>query len=74
MLAIQTKTLPASHSLGHRVKAISEAGNITLPWDHKLHSEENHRRAAEALLLKLGWSGEFVTGMLPDGTMAHVFI
>jgi hypothetical protein len=75
--AIVTKFLGPTDTRGSRVKATCEAGSLTLGWDHSLNSEANHRRAAEALCAKLGWTGEFYgklhQGGLPGSGYAFVF-
>ena len=64
--AIVTKYLGPTDSRGARVKAVCEAGTVTLPWDHGLHTCENHEAAAMALCAKLGWAWEhFKGGGLP---------
>ena len=66
--AIATKYLGPTNHRGARVKATSQAGSVTMPWDDALDVDANHARAAEALRVKLGWSGEWAGGGLPDGT------
>lgn len=75
--AIETKWLGPTNVRGSRVKAKAEAGSITLPWDHSLNSDENHRKAAEALAAKFGWVGDYYGtlhgGALPGRGYAFVF-
>lgn len=76
--AIITKFLGPTNSRGSRVKATADAGSIIVSWDHRLNSDENHRAAAEALCVKMGWTGEFYgklhQGGLPGGSgCAFVF-
>jgi hypothetical protein len=75
--AIETKYLPATNFKGSRVKAWCEAGSVTLNWAHELNVEPNHRRAAEALRAKYGWTGPFygklVSGALPKRGYVFVF-
>ncbi len=74
MKAIQTKYLPATNTLGSRVKAWAEGGNaVTIPYPHELSGAEVHRAAAQALVDKLGWNMPFITGGLPNGDYCHVF-
>ena len=54
--AILTKYIGPTNHRGSRVKAIADAGSITVAWDHALDPEENHATAACALALKLAWS------------------
>jgi hypothetical protein len=89
MQAIQTKYLPATNYRGSRIKASCERGSITIPYPHELSGDEVHRAAVYALLAKFcaedlaeygtkqednPWSREYVTGFLPDGSGAHVFL
>jgi hypothetical protein len=37
------------------VKAKADAGSITLAWDYSLGVWGNHKAAAKALAVKLGW-------------------
>jgi hypothetical protein len=75
--AIETRYFGPSNFRGARVKAIAEAGSMTLHWDHALNVDENHRKVAEALAAKYGWVGEFygelVGGALPGRGYAFVF-
>ena len=75
--AIQTKFLPCTNFRPSRVKAWSQAGSVTLSWDHALDMPENHKAAAIALAAKLEWNkpcyGELVGGALPDGGYAFTF-
>jgi hypothetical protein len=40
---------------------------LTIPYPHELDSEQAHRRAAEMLRDRLGWTGELYAGGLADG-------
>lgn len=75
--AIETKYLGPTHVRGARVKAVAEAGSLTLSWDHALKWHDNHRKAAEALAAKFNWTGEFygelVGGALP-GQRGYAFV
>lgn len=57
--AIVTKYLGPTDHRGSRVKAIADAGSITLSWDHALNPEDNHRAAAEELARSKGWLWEW---------------
>lgn len=57
---------PTTHR-GSRITATSQAGKVTVPWDHALSSEDNHRAAAMALVAKLEWPGDWEGGWLPTG-------
>ena len=77
MQAIITKYLGCTDKLGSRVKAICEAGRLTMPWDDSLNIEENHHAAAVALAHKLGWDTEFygdlISGGMAGSGYCHVF-
>lgn len=68
MKAIRTRYLGPSNVKGSRCKASDEDGNqITIGWDNSLNSKGNHRKAAEALCRKMGWSldhSELIQGSL----------
>ena len=66
--SISTKYLGATNTRGSRVKAKSSSGlSLTLSWDDALNSDANHKAAAEALAVKLKWSGHWVAGADRDG-------
>ena len=71
--AIETKYLGPANVRGSRVKATAAAGSITLEWDDRLNSDENHRVAAVALADKFDWKGTLVQGVLASGNHVHVF-
>jgi hypothetical protein len=60
--AIETKYLGATNTKGGRIKATAWAGSITLPYDHALDVQENHKKAAIMLRRKLNWQGTFAQG------------
>lgn len=60
--AITTKFLGPTNVRGSRVKATAAAGSITVHWDHALNVDQNHAKAAEALVRKLGWTSERAEG------------
>lgn len=65
---IVTKYFGATDHHGSRVKAKSQAGSVTVPWDHALDVRENHAVAARGLCRKLDWKGLWLGGALPDDT------
>ena len=71
-LAVHTKFVPASHAKGPRIKASYAGGSRTRGWDYSLDVCENHAGAARALQEDLNWSGVYVGGTLPDGSMCWV--
>ena len=88
MQSIQTKYLPATESNGSRIKAKCARGSITIPFPHELTGDAIHRAAVLALVTRFldedeskgtpretnFWNRAFVSGSLPDGSMAHVFL
>ena len=78
MQAIITKYLPCTNHRESRVKAVCEAGSLTLGWDHSLNVEENHQRVAQALQTKLGWTGghygTLVGGGMPGSGYCWVMV
>lgn len=71
MQTIITKYLPATNTLGSRIKAMTSSGHkgstYTVGWDHSLNVEGNHTHAAQLLLNKLGWHGKWRMGGLTSG-------
>jgi hypothetical protein len=73
MQAIVVKYLGPTNFRGSRYKAVAQAGSLTLGGDMRYGSDENARRAADALIAKLGWRyGEWLEGTLPDGSYVYV--
>lgn len=80
MQAIQTKYHGPSNTRGSYVTAKCSAGSLRFGWDDALNSDDNHRAAARALIVKLHWhrthdGGDrpvWYTGGLDDGSMVHV--
>lgn len=77
MQAIQTRYLNPTNSRGARIKATCAAGSITIDYPHELSDQAVHRKAAEALVSKLGWVdphyGGLLGGCLPNGDYCFVF-
>lgn len=87
MQAIHTKYITQTGKLGSRIKATCDRGSITISYPHDLHGDEVHREAVRQLVARFiaedsirypasnnPWARPFVTGGLPDGTYAHVFV
>jgi hypothetical protein len=73
MQAITTKFIPATNTRGSRVKASAQTGSITLDWDYRLGTEDNHKAAALALVNKFSWYyGDWIEGHLGDGSSVWV--
>lgn len=78
MQAIQTKITKPTNAAGSRVVAKCAAGSIRVGYDHELSVEFNHRAAAVALCVKLGWTVDkdycpLESGGMADGSYVHVF-
>ena len=73
MQAIETKYLPATNTLGSRIKATSASGkSIVRPYPHGLPEGENaHWCVAHELAESLGWAGNWTGGITRDG---YVFV
>jgi hypothetical protein len=65
--AITTRFHGPTNSRGSRITATSQAGRLTLPYDHRYNADENHTLAARALAKKLEWRGHWYGGGLPNG-------
>jgi hypothetical protein len=54
--SITTRYHGPTNTKGSRVSAFSLTDRITIDWDDACNSEENHTRAAEALMERNGWN------------------
>ena len=73
MKAIQTKYVGPTYTRGSRIIATDCDGNkVTISYSHELR-DEIHRKAAEALCAKMGWTGKLVSGSIKNG-MVFVFV
>ena len=69
---ISTKYLAPTNNRSARVKATSTSGiSVVVAWDYADDDAGNHARAAEALIAKLNWRGDWVGGVAKDG---HCFV
>jgi len=72
MKAIVTKYHGPTNYKGSRITASDEDNNrITISYPYELSGEECHRKAAQALCDKMGWTGTLVGGSLKNG---YVFV
>jgi len=87
MQAITTKYYGPGNARGSRLKAECDRGSLTVAWDYSQGVDENHARAAKALLDKFAaedakaypgttaeshhW-GAFVSGTTKAGLGVHV--
>lgn len=70
--AITTKYFGPTNTRGSRIQAKDSDGNkVTVPYDHSLNSEDNHRVACAKLLAKMGWEGRYHGGGTGNG---YVFV
>ncbi len=69
---IATKYHGPTNTRGSRISATATSGQrLTVGYDDALSSEQNHMAAAQELLTKLNWSGQWFAGATPDG---YVFV
>jgi hypothetical protein len=77
MQAIHVKYISATNTKGSRIKATASAGSLTISYPHELSGQAVYRKAAEALVKKLGWNASYYSGLsggcLPDGSYCFVF-
>lgn len=74
MKAIETRYIGPSNVRGSRIIASDGDGNrVTVSYDSALNSDDNHAAAAKALLVKMGWCGELISGHTKHG-MCWVFV
>jgi methionine salvage enolase-phosphatase E1 len=90
MQAVHTKYIPRTDKCGSLIKARCERGSITISYPFDLSGDEVHREAVRQLVARFikedeedgickhssqnVWARPFVTGGLPDGTYAHIFV
>jgi hypothetical protein len=74
MIAIQTRYLGPTNHRGARIKAWTDSRSITVHWNHRLSSSDNHQAAAQQLLDRMDYGESFAltSGTLPDGNGCHV--
>jgi hypothetical protein len=72
MKAIRTKYKGPTNTRGSRIIASDEDGNrVTISYPYELSGEAVHRKAADALCTKMGWTGKLESGSLKNG---YVFV
>jgi hypothetical protein len=72
MKAIKTKYKGPTDTRGSRIIASDEDGNkVTISYPYELSGEDCHRKAADALCVKMGWTGALIGGSLKNG---YVFV
>ena len=71
-VAIETKYLGPTNTLGSRVKAKCSGGQVIIDWDCALNGSDNHAEAAKALIKKMQWTDvRLVQGGMGSG---YVFV
>ena len=74
MKAIETRYIGPSNTRGARMVADDGAGNrVTIPYDYAVSRDQVHADACRALLDKMKWQGELISGSTRRG-MVWVFI
>jgi len=71
--AIETRYLGPTNTKDGRIKATAWAGSVTVPYDHALNPDSNHKAAADALIAKMGWTGTFAQGGNAKGN-GYIFV
>lgn len=72
MKAIKTKYKGPTNTRGSRIIASDEDGNrVTISYPYELSGEAVHRKAAEALCAKMGWTRDLTAGSLKNG---YIFV
>ncbi len=72
VVAITTKYLGPTDTRGPRIRASTSLGqSVMISFPYELSGEAVHRKAAEALCAKLGWTGRMVGGGIKGG---YVFV
>lgn len=69
--AIVTKYLGPTNNRGTRIKATADGASLTLARQFNLELDADHLRVAEALRVRLGWTGKLVGGATRTG---YVFV
>lgn len=77
--AIVTRYLSPTNVQGARMMARVEHndnlhGKVTIAYDDSIHATKNHAKVAMALAKKLGWTSDYVQGIIPDGRNVFVAI
>jgi hypothetical protein len=68
MQAIITHYVGPTNTKGSRIIATTESGiRHIISYPHEMSEERGHRKAAEELAAKLGWSGRLIAGGMKRG-------
>jgi hypothetical protein len=60
--AIETRYMRPTNTRGGRIKAAAWGGSVTIHYPHECNMEDAHKLAAQTLLDKMGWTGDFAQG------------
>lgn len=72
MKAISTRYKGPTDTKGARIVATDSDNNrVTISYPYELSGEDVHRKAAEALCAKMGWTGKLIGGGTKQG---YVFV
>lgn len=72
MKAISTRYHGPTNTRGSKITASDEDGNrVSIGYPHELSGEACHRKAAETLCAKMGWTGNLIGGSTKRG---YVFV
>ena len=71
---IETKHIGMTDTKPMRIVAVSAMGERTvINFDHNIDTVDNHINAAKALVRKLGWDSDIVTGSSKNGYI-HILV
>ena len=74
MKAIITKYHSVTNTRPAKISASAEGvKTINFSLDDHLNMDDNHKKAAQMLAQKYNWSTNLISGVLPDGSVCHVF-
>jgi hypothetical protein len=74
MQSIITRFVASTNTKGSRIIASTSAKRerLSIPYDHAISPDKNHRAAARALAEKLDWQFRFVEGS--NGESGNVYV
>lgn len=73
MQAIVTRYHPPTSHRGSRISAQCAALKVWHEYDCGMNPDNNHREAAIKLCQRLGWTGTYYSGQVPNGDMVWVY-
>jgi len=66
-MVIITKYLGPTGTLGARISAVCDSGNLIIPYDYGLSPLDAHAKACRKLAHKLRWYGAYCPGSTAEG-------